>query len=149
MNKIPCVSQNICIFGQLSPAVVHSADCWFESEVVDPYFIHCHIFLQKLLFVALKQLLTTLWIVDVLLFFIDCGNPISRVFWGNGLSIIYGDCTHCIKVVNAIKLKIFNYKKKQVFFSVGLDAILFSPLLWCSDYHSGFHHMCCLYSPTI
>ena len=42
------------------------------SQVVDPCFIHCHIFMQKLLFVALKQLQSTLWIVDELLFLIDC-----------------------------------------------------------------------------
>ncbi len=43
-----------------------------RSEVVDPCFIHCHIFTQKLFFVALEQLQTTLWIDDVLLFLIDC-----------------------------------------------------------------------------
>ena len=42
------------------------------SEVVIPCFIHCHIFTQKFLFVALKQLKITLWIVDSLLFLIDC-----------------------------------------------------------------------------
>ena len=40
--------------------------------MVDPCFIHCHIFMQKLLFVALKQLQTALWIVDSWLFLIDC-----------------------------------------------------------------------------
>ena len=50
MNKIPCTSQNtetkilladVCIFdhfGQLSPAAVHSADCWFDSGV--KWWIH-------------------------------------------------------------------------------------------------------------
>ena len=38
----------------------------------DPCFIHCHIFTQKLPFVALKQLQTKIWIVDALLFLIDC-----------------------------------------------------------------------------
>ena len=45
MKKIPCTSQNtevkilpadVCIFGHfgwLSPATVHSADCWFDSGV--------------------------------------------------------------------------------------------------------------------
>ena len=42
MNKIPCTSQNmeaetlpadVCIFGRLSPAAVHTADCWFNSGV--------------------------------------------------------------------------------------------------------------------
>ena len=32
---------------------------WLWSEVLDPCFIHCHIFTQKLLFVALKKLQTT------------------------------------------------------------------------------------------
>ena len=36
--------------------------------MVDPCFIHCHIFMQKLLFVVLKQLQTTLWIVDTLFY---------------------------------------------------------------------------------
>ena len=40
MNKIPCISQNmeakflpsdVCIFGRLLPATVHSADYWFDS----------------------------------------------------------------------------------------------------------------------
>ena len=53
---------------------------WLRSEVVNPCFIHCHIFTQKLLFVALKQLETTLWIVDVLLFLIDCEQT-QHSFW--------------------------------------------------------------------
>ena len=40
--------------------------------MVDPCFIYCHMFMQKLLFVALKQLQTALWIVDALLFLIGC-----------------------------------------------------------------------------
>ena len=39
---------------------------------MDPCFIHCHTFMQKLFFVALKQLQTMLWIVDTLLFLINC-----------------------------------------------------------------------------
>ena len=50
MSKIPCTSQNteaktlpadVCVFGcfvQLLPAVVHSADCWFDSGV--KWWIH-------------------------------------------------------------------------------------------------------------
>ena len=45
---------------------------WPWSEVVDPCFIHCYIFTQKLLFIALKQLQTMLWIIDALLLLIDC-----------------------------------------------------------------------------
>ena len=45
-----------------------------RSEVVDPCFIYCHICTQKPLFVALKLLLPTLWIVDAFLFLIDCEN---------------------------------------------------------------------------
>ena len=43
-------------FGWLPPATVHSAADLTLEEVVDPCFIHCHIFTHKLLFVALKQL---------------------------------------------------------------------------------------------
>ena len=92
MNKIPCKSKKIeaktlpadaCIFGwfgRLSSAAIHSADCqfWLWSEVVDPYFIHCHIFIQKILFVVLKQLETTLWIIDVLLILIDCEQTLHH-----------------------------------------------------------------------
>ena len=45
---------------------------WLQGEMVDPYFIHCHIFKQKFLFVTLKRLQTTLWIMVELLFLIDC-----------------------------------------------------------------------------
>ena len=50
MNKIPCVSQkteaktlpaDVCAFGrfgQLSPAAVHSPDCWFDFRV--KWYIH-------------------------------------------------------------------------------------------------------------
>ena len=85
MNKIPCTSQNteaktlpadVCVFGhfgRLSPAIVHLADCRFDSRV--KWWIHvsyhCYIFMQKLLFVMLKQWQTMLWIVDAL-FLIDC-----------------------------------------------------------------------------
>ena len=44
---------------------------WLQSEVVDPCFIHCHIFTQKLLFVALNQLQTRLWNINAL-FLINC-----------------------------------------------------------------------------
>ena len=94
MKKIPCESQNIeaknlpadaCVFdhfGRLSPAAVHSADCRFDSGVIvlDPCFIHCHIFTQKLLFVALKLLQTTVWIVEASLFLIDCEQT-QYPFW--------------------------------------------------------------------
>ena len=84
MNKIPCAShggQNLacwclCLW---SLWTVFTCCCllswlpiWLSNEVVDPCFIHCHIFMQKPLFVVLKQLQTTLWIVDTLLFLIDC-----------------------------------------------------------------------------
>ena len=39
---------------------------WLWIEVVDPGFVHCPIFMHKLLFVALKQLQTTLWIINTL-----------------------------------------------------------------------------------
>ena len=76
----PCLLMfaSLVSFGRLSPAAVYSTDCW--SEVLDPCFIHCHIFMQKLLFVALKLLQTTFWIVDVLLFLIDC----EQMFMQNG-----------------------------------------------------------------
>ena len=64
MNKIPCAFQNTevktlpadgCIFGHfvwILPAAVHSTESRFDSqsEVVDPCFIYCHIFVQKLFF---------------------------------------------------------------------------------------------------
>ena len=53
---------------------------WLRSEVVDPCFIHCRIFPQKLFFLALKQLQTTLWIVDTLLFLIDLEQT-QRPLW--------------------------------------------------------------------
>ena len=43
---------------------------WLRSEVVDPCFIHFHIFTQKNLLIALKQLPINVWIVVVLLFLI-------------------------------------------------------------------------------
>ena len=51
---------------------------WLRSEVVDSYFIHCNIFVQKL-FVVLKQWQTMLWIVD--LFLIDCGTHFEHSFF--------------------------------------------------------------------
>ena len=45
---------------------------WLWSEVVDPGFISCHIFTQKLLFIALKQLQTMPLIINMFLFLIDC-----------------------------------------------------------------------------
>ena len=83
MNKIPSASQNteaktlptdVCGFGHfgwLSPAAVHSADCWFDSGV--KWWIHVSsivTFMQY--FLVLKQLQTTLWSIDTLLFLIDC-----------------------------------------------------------------------------
>ena len=47
---------------------------WLWREVVDLCFIHCHIFMQKLLFVVLKQLQTMLWIVNSFLFLINWAN---------------------------------------------------------------------------
>ena len=61
MNKIPYISQNtetktlpadVCVFGRfgrLSPAAIQPADCLFYSGVKwCIYFMHCHIFTQKL-----------------------------------------------------------------------------------------------------
>ena len=53
---------------------------WLWSELVDPYFIHCHIFMQKLFFIALKQLQTILWIIDVL-FLINCNEKMWHPLW--------------------------------------------------------------------
>ena len=53
---------------------------WLRSEVVDPCFLYCHIFMQKLLFVTLKQLQTTLWIINALLFLIDC-EQMRQLLW--------------------------------------------------------------------
>ena len=75
---------------------------WLLSEVVDPCFIHCHIFMQKLLFVALKQLQTTLWIVDALLFLIDCEQ--TRPHFEHNFLIDKSSC----KKVNTLPSDIFN-----------------------------------------
>ena len=40
--------------------------------MVDPCFIHCHLFSEKVFFAALKQLRTMIWIVGTSLFLIDC-----------------------------------------------------------------------------
>ena len=86
MKKIPCTSpkyggQNLaCWYLCLWLLWTAFTGCctlswlsiWLWSEVVDPCFIYCHIFTQKLLFVALKQLHTMLWIINMLLFLIDC-----------------------------------------------------------------------------
>ena len=53
---------------------------WLRSEVVDPCFIHCLIFMQKPLFVVLKQLQIMLWIIDALLFLINC-EQMQQSFW--------------------------------------------------------------------
>ena len=85
MNKIPCASQNMAaktfllMFASLATlddfhlllSTQLTADL-FRCEVVDQCFIYCHIFMQKLLFVALKQLQIMLWLVNALLFSIKC-----------------------------------------------------------------------------
>ena len=86
MNKITCACQNteaktllvdVCIFGRfgrLSFASVHSDYCWFNSEVKWSIYVSSIVtyLCKKLLFVVLKQLQTMLWILDALLFLIDC-----------------------------------------------------------------------------
>ena len=81
MNKIPYASQNmeaktlpadVCVFGhfgQLSPAAVHSADCWFDSGVK---WIHVSSIIRYL---CKNSFLfqTTLWII-IVLFFINWAN---------------------------------------------------------------------------
>ena len=54
--------------------------CWplswrsfcFRCVVVDPCFIHWHIPTQKILFTSFEQLQTALWILDALLFLVEC-----------------------------------------------------------------------------
>ena len=85
MNKIPCASQNmeaqtlpadVCIFGyfgRLSPAAIHSADCWFDSIV--KWWIHVSsiiTYLCKNSFLLCWNSCKQHWIIDVLLFLIDC-----------------------------------------------------------------------------
>ena len=53
---------------------------WLQNEVMGPCFTHCHIFTQKLLFVGLKQLQRRLWIVDGLLFLIDCEQTLHPLW---------------------------------------------------------------------
>ena len=65
---------------------------WFRSEVVDPCFMNFHIFMQKLLFTALKELQTILWMIDVLIVWLTmskCGthfehNSYWKMFMQNG-----------------------------------------------------------------
>ena len=86
MNKIPLASQNtkaknlpvdVCVFsgfGRLSPAAVHLADWRFDSGV--KLWIHVSSIVtylrESFLSVALEQFQTMLWIVDALLFLIEC-----------------------------------------------------------------------------
>ena len=86
MNKIARASQNteaktlpadVCVFarfGWLLPTAVHSADCRFDSVV--KWWIHVSsivTYLRKISFLLRwKQLQTTLWIVDTLLFLVYC-----------------------------------------------------------------------------
>ena len=74
MNKIPCASQymeakalpaDVCIFGHFWTAFICYCPLswlpiWLWSEVVDPCFIHCHIFSQKLHFKQRSESLTLL-----------------------------------------------------------------------------------------
>ena len=90
MSKIPCVSQNmvakilpadVCVFGcfrWLSPSAVHSywLPIWSGGSMFYP---SSHIY-KKLLFVVLKQLQTTLWIIDTSLLLIDC-EQIQHSLW--------------------------------------------------------------------
>ena len=76
LAKAKTLPVDICVFGRfewLSPAAVHSADCRFDSR--GERWIHVLSIItclrKKVLFVWLKQLQTTLWIVDALLFLID------------------------------------------------------------------------------
>ena len=94
MDKIPYVSQNtevktlsadVCIFGhfgRLSLPSVYSADCRFVSGVKQWIYVSSIVtYLRKnSIFVALKQLQTTLWIVDALLFLIDC-EQMRHLLW--------------------------------------------------------------------
>ena len=85
MNKIHCASQNmeaktlpadfvslvdfhLLLFTQLT------ADLTLEWSGRSMFHLLSHLFMQKLLFVALKQLQTTPWIVDMLLFLINWAN---------------------------------------------------------------------------
>ena len=86
-------------FGRLSPAAVHSADWWFDSRV--KWWIHVLSIVTyfRQTFFALKQLQTTLWIVEVLLFLIDFWSHFERSFLIEKLSC---------KIVNTLSSDIFN-----------------------------------------
>ena len=75
---------------------------WLQSEVVAPYFIYCHIFTPKLLFVALKQFQTRLWIVHALFFFINCEQTRDPL-WTQFLIDEYS-----CKIGNTLPSEIFN-----------------------------------------
>ena len=75
---------DVCVFGcfgRLSLAAVQFSWLliWFRRKVVNPCFIHCHIFKQKLFFVTLKQLQTMLWFINVL-FLIDAAPTLNTTF---------------------------------------------------------------------
>ena len=68
-------------FGQLSPAAVHSAVGWFNSWVKWCIQVSSIVtFTQNPRFLALKQLQTTLSIINALLFLIDCEQT-RHQFW--------------------------------------------------------------------
>ena len=82
MSKIPCASQNMeakTLPTDASLVTLDGFDLLLFTQLTanltpkwsGGFMFHCHIFTQKLLFVALKQLQTMLWIIDTL-FFIDC-----------------------------------------------------------------------------
>ena len=74
---------------------------WLHNEVVDPCFIHYHIFMQKFLFVALIQLQKILWIIDVL-FLIDCEQT-QHPLWTQ-----LSHWQMFIKMVNTLPSDVFN-----------------------------------------
>ena len=98
---------------------------WLRSEVVDPCFIQYHIFTQNLLFVALKQLQTTL----------NCWHIFDRL-WANvvatlntafSLTNVHAKCwIHCLPISSTPLLSyttsIFNRPNEFVeFFGVFQD----------------------------
>ena len=73
-----------------------------DLTLVDPCFIHCHIFMQKFFFVVLKQLQKILWIIDTLLFLIHCEQSLTHFKH----SFLIDKCS--CKIVNTLSSDIFN-----------------------------------------
>ena len=113
---------------EIAPTTCSYPLTWLPIWLWSGCFIHCHILNKNLFFVALKQLQTTLWIINVLsktthrrfsvLFLIDCE-----------LSFLIDKCS--CKMVNTLPSDIFNYSAMSYNFNLWLaKTSLWSDLLF-------------------